>query len=267
MRNSFTLSIKLISTLAAIFVLTACGVIAPASPTPDVLATVVAQTLTSMPNPEVAASTSTPVAATFTPIPSTFTPIPVSVAATSTPPIGGANFFFTCAENVNLRVNPGRLFQVSRVLAKGTRLQVLGMAPGGQWFNVVNDEGIIGWVGKDFLAGNPNQQNLLVITPTDVLTITGQVLDVNGVPVSGIGFAAVQGDKRDDGVTDAAGMFYIFLPSKFTGAWTTSFVSVACPSTTMDANCNCLNGTCGKPDPEVVTGMLPLSAPLSYVWK
>ncbi|HNJ14698.1 MAG TPA: hypothetical protein PLN43_14055 [Anaerolineales bacterium] len=80
MRNSFTLSIKLISTLAAIFVLTACGVIAPASPTPDVLATVVAQTLTSMPNPEVAASTSTPVAATFTPIPSTFTPIPVSVA-------------------------------------------------------------------------------------------------------------------------------------------------------------------------------------------
>ena len=266
MRKPFTLSLKFTFTLLVFFAIAGCDAIAPASPTPDVLATVVAQTLTAMPNSEPAIS-STPISATFTPIPLTFTPIPVSITATSTPPIGETNFFFTNAENVNLRVNPGRLFQVSRVLAKGTRLQVLGKAPGGQWLNVVNDEGVVGWVGKDFLEGRPNERNLLVINPTDVLTITGQVIDVNGNPVNGIGFAAVQGAQRDDAITDETGTFYIFLPAKFTGAWNVSFVSVACPSTTMDVNCNCLNGTCGKPDPEIVTAMLPLSMPLSFIWK
>jgi SH3-like domain-containing protein len=46
------------------------------------------------------------------------------------------------AQNVNLRIGPGRLFQVSRVLAQGTTLEVTGISRGGEWFYVVNPEGI-----------------------------------------------------------------------------------------------------------------------------
>jgi hypothetical protein len=176
-------------------------------------------------------------------------------------------YVYTQAQNVNLRVNPGRLFKVSRVLAQGTRLQLLGVAPGGGWLNVVNDEGVIGWVGVDFVSGGFDGPPSPVVTPKDVLVVTGTVLDANGSPVNGIGFAVEQGGQRDDASTDATGTFYAFLPTKLPGAWTVSFISVACTSNTMDANCNCLGGVCGKPQPETVTVTVPMSAPLSFVWK
>jgi len=165
-------------------------------------------------------------------------------------------------------VNPGRLFKVSRVLVQGTRLlQLLGFAPGRQWLNVVNDEGVIGWIGIDFVTGGFDGPQPPVTNPKDVQVVTGTVLDVNGNPVGGIGFAIVQGSQREDASTDGTGTFYAFLPTKFSGTWTVSFVSVACTSNTMDLNCNCLGGACGKPDPESVTVTLPMSAPLSFMWK
>ena len=70
---------------------------------------------------------------TFTPIP-TFTQQPliptkaVTQIPTATPQQGPYVPYYvtTSADNVNLRTQPGTLFPVSRLLANGTRLQVMG---------------------------------------------------------------------------------------------------------------------------------------------
>ena len=160
--------LKSLFVLVLLFAVLACGVIGTPAPTPDTLGTIVAETLTSMPV--------LPTQAESTPVPVTFTPIPAP--ASSTPEAVGTWYVYTQAQNVNLRVNPGRLFKVSRVLAQGTRLKLLGFAPGRQWLNVVNDEGIIGWVGIDFVTGGSDGPQPPVVDPKDVLVVTGTVLDV-----------------------------------------------------------------------------------------
>ncbi|CAG1009230.1 hypothetical protein ANAEL_03777 [Anaerolineales bacterium] len=234
----------------------ACGVGTPTPNKSDTLGTVVAETLTSM--PVIPSQTvATPDQAIFSPIP----PLP-----SSTPEAVGVRYVYTQAQNVNLRVNPGRLFKVSRVLAQGTKLQVLGVAPGAGWLNVVNDEGVIGWVGVDFVSGGFDGPPPPVVEPKDVLVVTGTVLDANGSPVNGIGFAVEQGGQRDDASTDETGTFYAFLPTKFAGSWTVSFVSVACTTQSPDDKCRCTGDTCPKIEPNTVTVTVPMSAPLSFVW-
>ncbi len=225
------------------------------------LATIVATTLTA-----VAANVSPapPIQESATPELATMTPAPVVTLTSMT---AGVRYVYTQAESVNLRVNPGRLFKVSRVLPKGTKLQVLGAAPGGKWLNVLNEEGIIGWVGVDFVSSGFDAASLPLVTPKDAQIVTGKVLDVNGSPVAGIGFAITQDTQREDAVSDAAGVFYAYLPPKFSGAWNVEFVSVDCKSSTMDANCQCVGGVCGRPDPQIAVITLPLSAPLSFVWR
>jgi hypothetical protein len=249
--------LKSLSIPVLFFFILACGMNGTSTPNKsDTLGTVVAETLTSMP----AFPTQTEAA----PLPPTFTPMP---PASSSPEPMGVRYVYTQAQNVNLRVNPGRLFKVSRVLAQGTKLQVLGVAPGGEWLNVVNDEGVIGWVGVDFVSGGFDGPPPPTVNPKDVLVVTGTLLDPNGNPINGIGFEVQQGGQLDNATTDETGMFYAFLPTKFPGTWTVSFVSVACVSNTMDSNCDCLDGVCGKPYPESVTVTVPMSAPLSFVWK
>jgi hypothetical protein len=130
--------------------------------------------------------------------------------------------------------------------------------------NVVNDEGVIGWVGVDFVSGGYDAP---VVNPKDVLVVTGTVLDASGSPVNGIGFAVEQGSQRDDASTDETGTFYSFLPTKFAGSWTVSFVSVACTTQLPDDKCKCTGETCTKVEPNTVTVTLPMSTPLSFVWK
>ena len=239
---------------------------APSAPTADLLGTIVAQTLTAVP-PTLTPTTETDFAAT----PALATSALPAAIATFTPESTTIHYVYTQVDNLNLRVQPGTLFKVSRVMPKGTKLQVLGQAPGGEWLNVRNDEGIIGWVGVNFVQGGYDGPPPPVITPKDVLLVTGQVLDTNGNPASGIGFAVTQQTStqtlRADAATDESGKFYAYLPPIYSGAWTVSFNSVACTSNTMDAGCNCLGGACGKPDPETATVTLPQSAPLSFIWK
>ncbi|MFM8427752.1 MAG: SH3 domain-containing protein, partial [Chloroflexota bacterium] len=71
----------------------------------------------------------------------TLTPsVPQSAAtveiSTSTPMSANKLYVKTIADNVNLRVNPGRLFQVSRILTRGSRVEFLGIVPNGQWLKV-----------------------------------------------------------------------------------------------------------------------------------
>lgn len=234
-----------------------------ALPREEQLATIVAKTLTAQP--------------VFTPIP-TFTAEPSpTIKATSIPtdasPAATASrtvYVRTIMQNVNLRTNPGTLFQVSRVMPQGTRLQVLGVSPGGEWVYVLNDEGINGWVGVHVVEDFPTEQ-FPTVEPGDVQRITGRVLDENGQPVSGIGYAIEQQSAsktlRTDAVTDSTGMFYAYLPQSYSGVWTVSHVSVSCTSNTMDADCNCLNSICGTSYPLSTTINLPVNAPLSFTWK
>ncbi len=257
---------RLLTSLIILLLLGAACTPAPDISRDDKLATVVARTLTAQPKP------------TFTPIP-TFTPRSAPmVTATNIPtdpsphvdPSDGPVYIRTRAQNVNLRTNPGLLFKVSRVMAQGTRLQVLGLAPGGEWVSVLNDEGIVGWVGIDFVD-EFRVDIFPTVEPRAVQSITGRVLDANGQPVSGIGFAILGGTEskplRTDATTDFNGWFYAYLPLSATGVWTVSYVSVACTSNTMDLDCNCIQGLCGAPVPISMPVGLSVSGPITFSWK
>lgn len=176
----------------------------------------------------------------------------------------------TSAQNVNLRVGPGTLFKVSRVMAQGTSLEVDGQSNGGEWLYVKNDEGIFGWVGINLVEGVRSDIFTPTVEPGDVFLVTGTVKTEMGVPVSGIGFALTQPgftSRRTDAVTDEDGRFYAYIPPTLSGSWTVEYVSVACTSNTMDSNCNCKGGKCGEADPRLVEISLPFSGELIFVWK
>ena len=190
------------------------------------------------------------------------------VTSTSAPADAFGNVYvYTNVDNVNLRVNPGLLFKVSRVLPKGTKLDLLGQAPGGEWFYVRNSDGVQGWVYGSVLIIAYDGPRAPTIEPTDVYLVTGTVLTELGTPVSGIGYAVIQGQRRTDAHTDETGHFYVYLPPNMSGVWTVSLVSIACTSNTMDSNCNCIGGRCGTSFPESVFVELPQKEVLNFVWK
>ncbi|MCJ7433265.1 MAG: SH3 domain-containing protein [Anaerolineales bacterium] len=233
----------------------ACGVSTPI-PKENQLATVVAKTLTARP--------------VFTPIPTlTATNVPTDVVK-SVITASGPYYIYTRAQNVNLRTQPGTLFPVSRVMAQGTRLQVLGLSHGGEWVSVLNDEGISGWVGILNVDEFPVSQ-FPFVEPKDSQLLIGRVLDANGLPVNGIKFAIEQKTAskslRTDAATDADGCFYAYLPRHLSGVWTVSYLSTVCTSNTMDANCQCIGGVCGQSQPASANVTLPATGQLNFVWK
>ncbi len=244
-----------------IIILIAIGVACSASPSVSKegqLATIVASTLTAQP-------------VVFTPIPTlTVASVPTIVAATPVITTSGPYYIFTRAQNVNLRTQPGTLFQVSRVMAQGTRLQVLGLSPGAEWVYVQNDEGINGWVGISFVDVFPLEQ-FSFVEPRDSQLISGRVLDSSGLPISGIGFAieqtAASKSLRTDSVTDSFGTFYAYLPKNLSGAWTVSYISISSTSNAMTPDCLANASACGQPQPISITITLPTTAQLNFVWE
>ena len=220
--------------------------------------------------------------ASFTPIPTltpgltpgpAHTPVALSPIPTFSAEAGTFSPYYvqTSADNVNLRTKPGTLFTVSRLLGKGTRLQVLGHAPGGEWIYVQTDEHVFGWVLFWLLNGGNDSGPTPEVQPQNVQLVTGRIVDRSVVPISGIGFAITQGTgpnaPRADATTDKAGQFYAYLPPSASGQWIVSYVAISCTSNTMDANCKCIGGLCGKSDPNSVAITLPLNGPLQFVWK
>ena len=188
-------------------------------------------------------------------------------SATPTEEVFGEVYVYTSVENVNLRVQPGMLFQVSRVLAQNTKLRLLGQSPGGEWLYVRNDESVSGWVNVNVVKIGYDGPPAPIVEPTGVILITGKVLDSQGLPVSGIGFAITQGSRRTDASTDETGQFYAYLPSTMSGTWQVGYVSVSCTSNTMDSGCNCINDICGKANPESISIILPQKDVLNFVWE
>ena len=180
----------------------------------------------------------------------------------------------TWVANALLRGGPGYLFPQLAILREGSSLMVLGQSPGGEWLLVQTTDNRSGWLFAQLAdAGGRDLAEVPPIQPPSVQVVVGKVKDLAGQPISGIQFSLVQGTgngaPRNDAVTDSSGTFYAFMPLEASGTWDVSFTAVSCKSNTMDSNCNCVNGVCGKPQPERVSLVLPEQPPadLSFIWK
>jgi uncharacterized protein YraI len=200
---------------------------------------------------------------TATQAPPTAVPTPTSTAtALPTPYVPFT--VTTWADNVLLRTNPGYLFPQVGMLRQGTSLQVLAKSPGGEWLLCQTSDHRAGWVFAQLVQSDrADFGSVPVIWPSSAQALEGRVKDQAGVPISGIQFSVIQGTgsraPRNDAVTDASGMFYAFMPAEAGGQWLVSYTAVSCTSNVMDANCNCLAGRCGMPDPQSITVDLPTS--------
>jgi len=197
----------------------------------------------------------------------TLTSLPTLTSEPLTSESFGEVYVYTTVQNVNLRTNPGMLFTVSRVMPQDTRLRLLGQTPGGEWLQVMNEEGIEGWVSLNVVLMAYDGPPPPIVEPTNVYLVTGSVFTKAGTPVSGVGFAIVQGDRRTDASTDENGQFHAYLPMTLSGVWQVGYVSIACTSNTMDVNCNCINSICGSPDPVSMLVELPQVVELNFIWK
>ncbi|MBM3152200.1 MAG: SH3 domain-containing protein [Chloroflexi bacterium] len=198
-----------------------------------------------------------------TPLPA-FTPLPTGAA---TPPPFVAFHAEPWADNVLVRTGPGTLFDASRMIPAGMRLLVLGRSPGGEWVYVELPDGVRGWVFAQLLQGEQDLQSAPLFEPEGLQQVQGLVLDATGLPTSGVVFMLAQGSRQTNAVTDAGGVFHAFLPGDAGGAWTVSYTGISCTSNTMDVDCNCKGGVCGKPSPETTTVNLPQAVLLSFTWK
>ena len=177
----------------------------------------------------------------------------------------------TWADNVLLRSNPGHLFDKLAILPKGTSLRVTGRAMGGEWLMVQTGDNRSGWVSTRYVeAGAHDPERAPEVRPADALLVRGRVSDANGLPVSGIQYAIVQGSgsnaPRTDAMTDASGVFYAFMPASTKGTWWVSYTAISCESNIMSPDCSTWNGTS---NPKGVYIDLPQAdgSILEFAWK
>ena len=167
----------------------------------------------------------------------------------------------TKTDNVNLRVNPGRLFDVVRVMVRGSRMEYLGALPNGQWLKVRTGEGVIGWVLTELVEAD-FEPILPYVVPDNVLLITGTVLDANNIPITGIGISISQDEQSDNTLTVKDGIYYLYLPTTLNGTWSLKQVSISCESNIMNENCTCITAGCGIFEPNEYLLKFPTSSTL-----
>lgn len=233
--------------ISLLLFLTACGLLGTSDI--DTLSTVVAETMTAVAQ----SSTSTPYMTNNA---------PTVEAPISTPGSSDTLYVKTIADNVNLRVNPGRLFQVSRILTRGSRVEFLGILPNGQWLKVRTGEGVIGWILKDLVEADFDQVGPQAV-PDNVVLITGTVLDANHAPVPGVEISIFKDEQRDTTLTINDGRYYLYLPSTLNGVWSLKQTGLSCESSVMGPNCHCLLADCGTFEPLEYRLQFPLE-PMLY---
>ena len=176
-------------------------------------------------------------------------------------------------DNLNVRMNPGYLFDALMMVQQTDSLTVLGKAPGGEWINVQTENGVEGWVFAQLLKSDVDLEQVPVREPKDVLLIKGRVLDAAGTSIQGVGFDIKQGTDSNAPtntvVTDANGEFYSFMPPTSSGTWTVSYTAIACKSNVWsDSSCSTYKaGYTGNVDPQTLTVSLPQGSPLAFTWK
>jgi len=204
----------------------------------------------------------------------TFPTLAPQTPAPSTSPTPFASFSASpTVDNLNIRINPGYLFDAWGVVQQTDTLTVLGKAPGDEWIYVETAAGVKGWAFAELLKSEVDLKQVPVQTPTEVVVISGQVLDVNGTPIQGIGFDIKQGSEEGAPtnvvLTDAKGEFYSFLPADATGVWSVSQTAIACNSNIwLDGACTTYkSGYTGTVEPQTISVTLPQASPLKFTWK
>ena len=176
-------------------------------------------------------------------------------------------------DNLNVRNNPGYLFDALMMVQQTDSLTVQGKAPGGEWINVQTENGVEGWVFAQLLKSDVDLEQVPVREPKDVVVIKGRVLDAAGTPIQGVGFEVKQGTEANAVTnvvtTDAEGNFYSFLPATSSGTWTVKQTAIACKSNVWsDSTCATYKaGYTGNVDPQTLTVSLPQGSPLAFTWK
>jgi uncharacterized protein YgiM (DUF1202 family) len=204
----------------------------------------------------------------------TFPTLPPQTPTASLSPTPFISFTVKPAvDNLKVRMGPGYLFEAWGMAQQTDTLTVLGKAPGGEWINVETAQGIKGWAFAELLTSAVDLAQVPVQTPTEVVTLTGRVLDGNGTPIQGVGFEIKQGSETEAltnaVVTDANGEFFSFLPVGTSGTWTITQNAIACKSNVWsDSTCSTYKaGYTGTVEPKTLTVTLPPGSPLSFIWK
>jgi uncharacterized protein YgiM (DUF1202 family) len=208
------------------------------------------------------------------PTPATFPSLPALTPTSSASPTPFTPFTVKPGvDNLNVRMNPGYLFDALLMVQQTDTLTVQGKAPGGEWINVQTANGVEGWVFAQLLKSDVDLEQVPVREPKDVLVIKGRVLDGAGTPIQGVGFEVKQGTEANAVTnvvtTDADGNFYSFLPATSSGSWTVTQTAIACKSNVWsDSTCATYKaGYTGTVLPQTLTVSLPQSNPLAFTWK
>lgn len=207
-------------------------------------------------------STSTPTylpPITTEPSPPTTTPLPSATPIPPTPtvyqPIAGRILF----DDMRLRRGPGFLFETIELYPIDQTIELLGYAPGGNWYYVRTPDGLTGWMKREGIDLEGNRYDAPEVTPGDAVVVQGRVFAPNGSPASEIGVGVQpEGDpnptRQDVGVTDVTGRFYIYLPPGTSGNWILSASSYGCTGSNVDSTCSLIGNF---PDAQVITLPLP----------
>jgi hypothetical protein len=172
----------------------------------------------------------------------------------------------------NLRVGPGYLFLIVKVLKPGTRALLLGRSPGSEWFYVQVNDSLKGWVYGKLLNQDNDLLNAPILEPDNASPIHGRVLDTAQTPLHGIEFTVRLSSNplspADVVSTDSNGEFFSFLPF-FGGVWTVTFNAVACDSNVWyDTSCEYYKkGYMGIVEPPSRAVRLPQEGILEFTWK
>ena len=174
-------------------------------------------------------------------------------------------------EKVNIRTNPGLLFDVQMMVEKDTPLTVIGRAAGSEWLLVENEKHKRGWVAAAFVKSEIPIIQAPLVQPERVFVIQGRVFDQALSPVVGLKFSIAQVNEstnlHNEAVTDETGTFYAFLPVGLKDNWVVSYMVAVCSSPLMDPGCTCKKGSCGLAKPISVTLTLPQKSPLLFSWQ
>lgn len=209
-----------------------------------------------------AAPTSTaayPAHITTEPYPPTNTPLPSATPIPPTPtvyqPIAGKILF----DDMRLRRGPGFLFETIELYPIDQTIELLGYAPGGNWYYVRTVDGLTGWMKKEGIDLDGNMYDAPEVTPGDAVVVQGRVSAPNGSPASeiGVGIQPAEDDnpsRQDVGVTDVTGRYYIYLPPGTSGNWILAASSYGCSGSNVDSTCSLIGHF---PDAQVIT--LPLA--------
>ncbi len=174
-------------------------------------------------------------------------------------------------DNLLLRTNPGMVFPAIWQMPAGTPLLVLGRSPGSEWLFVKDPNNYTGWVYAYLVTSAYDLYDVPIRPVQNAVLINGRIVDVNGMPLTDIGFTIFTGAGDDPPqvavVTDRNGEFFAFLPPDSVGLWTVVYSGYRCESNIVDANCNCKPPFCSTPDPQALDVMLPQTQPLLFIWR